>query len=146
MEKDVINMNLSAPNLLNICIDKTEHGEVCGRLYHYYKEEPTGFSNIVELMNLAERLFDGIAFPQASTKSRCFRGEKQDVYNAEIPKKVVEQAILTAHRGEKATLVTSVCFRQNSTWQGEALWMEQGEKKQFRNELELIRIIEQTLA
>ena len=61
-------INISAPNLINICVDNNEQKEISGRLYHCYQEEPVLFANVVELIREIESLFDRIAFPQASTK------------------------------------------------------------------------------
>ena len=38
-------VNISAPNLLNICIDQVCDGEMKGRFYHCYAHEPETFSN-----------------------------------------------------------------------------------------------------
>ena len=65
-------INISAPNLLNICVDQREEGKISGRLYHCYKKEPIVFCDVVELIREAEKLFDAIGFPQASTKTRSF--------------------------------------------------------------------------
>ena len=34
------------PNLINICIDSVEDGEMTGKIYHCYSEEAIAFSNI----------------------------------------------------------------------------------------------------
>ena len=34
--KNTVSMNLSSPNLVNVCIDTLENGEIRGRMYHYY--------------------------------------------------------------------------------------------------------------
>ena len=64
------NVNRSAPNLLNICIDQLQQGELQGRLYHCYQKEAIYFSTVVEMIRKSEKLFDDIAFPQASTRTR----------------------------------------------------------------------------
>lgn len=144
-QKERIALNLSAPNLLNICVDSSTGGEMEGRLYHYYKEEPVEFRSILELFRETEKLFDWIAFPQASTRSRKFTEKAEEAYNRARPEKQVEPEKLTSHRGEQATCLTCVCYRQHATWQGEMIWMETGEKREFRNEMEFLRFLESTL-
>ena len=140
-------INISAPNLLTICIDRTDDGEIGGRFYHCYDHTPVVFSSVVELMTKAERFFDEIAFPQASTMTRKFHVKETTLqtYNKRRPEKVVDQTEIIRHTGEKATFVVWVKFRQNSTWQGEAVWMEEGIKKRFANILELTSRIDKAL-
>ena len=48
----------------------------------------------------------------------------------------------TRQKGELATFVVHVMYRQNATWQGSVLWAESGEKQNFRSALELIKLID----
>lgn len=59
--KNIASMNLSSPNLVNVCIDTLENGEIRGRMYHYYGEQPARFVSILELLKQMEALFDGIS-------------------------------------------------------------------------------------
>ena len=148
MEKEnTLRMNLSAPNFISVCIDEAANGELGGRMYHYYKEEPARFGSVLELLGLAEKLYDGIAFPQASTMSRSFGKQEgeQPPYNRPRPGKLTGVRELTGQRGRLSTVLVRVDYRQNSTWQGEALWVEQGEKKSFQNELELVGLLEKSV-
>lgn len=138
--------NISAPNLVNICVDKNHHGEISGRMYHCYSEEPVRFLNIVELIREAEKLFDAIAFPQASTKTRQFTEEsRKQTAPMERPVKMMRQEDVAANAGELGTFITTVRFRQNSTWQGEFFWVEKEENRQFVNMLDFIRLIDDAL-
>jgi hypothetical protein len=133
-------VNISAPNLLNICVDEVHGGEFKGRLYHCYSVEPVIFSNIIQLLREAEKLFDEISFPQASTKPRSFV-DKDIMQNGfrQRPQRLVTQTELIKHSGEVGTFITSVRFRQNSTWQGEMYWVEQDEMMKFSNTLDFIK-------
>ena len=135
--------NISAPNLLNICVDDNVGGEVSGRLYHCYSEKPIMFSNIIELIREAEKLFDTIAFPQASTKTRSLV-EKDDKPAVQVqrPDKVFMPNEVVQYSGLLGSFVTNVRFRQNSTWQGEICWVEAGKTLQFSNTLDFIRVID----
>ena len=136
-------INISAPNLINICVDNNEQKEISGRLYHCYQEEPVLFANVVELIREIESLFDRIAFPQASTKTRSF-GENAQPNSGPVvrPEKVVPQDQVILHNGQRGTFITCVKFRQNSTWQGETYWKEKNQQMRFTNLLEFIRQVD----
>ena len=135
--------NIFVPNLLNICIDNNDAEEMSGRLYHCYSNKPAKFNNIVEMIQAAEKLFDAIAFPQASTKTRSFK-KSEDVYEKK-PEKIIDQTELLQHKGEKATFIISVRFRQRSTWQGEFFSLETMEKESFSSMVDFIKKIDQTI-
>lgn len=112
--KNTVSMNLSSPNLVNVCIDTLENGEIRGRMYHYYGEQPARFVSILELLKQMEALFDGIAFPQASTRSRSFRKQPaaEVPYNIEKrPERRTDEEQLTGQRGRLATLLIQVGYR-----------------------------------
>ena len=54
--------------------------------------------------------------------------------------------IFKEKRGEKATFVVQVQFRQNATWQGTVTWAEKNETRHFRSTLELIRLMDESLS
>ena len=138
--------NISAPNLINICVDEKNDEEISGRLYHCYSREAVRFTNIIELIREAEKLFDTIAFPQASTKTRQFADEcRQQAEPVKRPAKVMHQEDVAGYTGKLGTFITSVRFRQKSTWQGEFFWMEKEENRQFANMLDFIRLIDDAL-
>ena len=137
-------INISPPNLINICVDSTAGGEISGRAYHCYAEESIVFTSIVELINIAEKLFEDIGFPQASTKTRSFEERKEIQPAAKLEKKV-SQADIIQQRGDIATFVLYVQYRQLSTWQGELSWMEKKERYAFTNSLEFIKLVDQAV-
>lgn len=136
-------INISAPNLVNICVDGNSDGEMVGRLYHCYAKEPWRFANVVQLVSLMEMLYDGISFPQASTSTRHFmEPEKKE---KTVHEKVRPQKEIIMYRGEKGTFITYVQYRQNSAWQGDVVWMEQEIKETFFSALEFIKILNNAL-
>ena len=48
-------------------------------------------------------------------------------------------------RGECATFVVRVMYRQNTSWQGEVTWVEEQKKERFRSALELVRLLDSAL-
>lgn len=137
-------INISPPNLINVCVDERLEGEICGRIYHCYSEQAVPFTSIVELITISEKLFEDIGYPQASTKTRTFE-EKTEIQSLPKLEKKVAQQELIQQRGKMGTFLLYVQFRQRSTWQGELSWMEKEEHIKFRNSLEFIKAIDQAI-
>lgn len=137
-------INISAPNLVNICVDESFSGEISGRMYHCYQSDPVLFSNLVQLLRIMEKLFDDIQFPQSATKSRSFFNANMQIQKEKI--KLIDQKEIIQQAGKKSTFIIIVQFRQNSTWQGELYWVEQKEKQHFSSTLDLIKILDGNLA
>lgn len=139
-------INISAPNLVNVCIDNNENGDMSGRMYCCYDKEPILFSSVIDLLRKMENLFDAISFPQASTRTRMFRQNKEANARPQTKlEKVVSQEEIIKHTGRMGTFITSVRFRQNSTWQGDVFWMEEESMYQFADSLEFIRNIDRAV-
>ena len=141
-----ISVNISAPNLITICVNGMEHGEVQGEFYHYFSEKPVEFYSILDLVRAMENLFDELVFPQASTKSRSFfEKEEELMFRQGRRDKMISSEELLSHRGMAGTFVTCVKFRQRSTWQGDFVWKEKGKKVFFENALEFIGLMMKAL-
>ena len=139
-------INISAPNLVNVCIDNNENGDMRGRMDCCYDKEPILFSSVIDLLRKMENLFDAISFPQASTRTRMFRQNKEANARPQTKlEKVVSQEEIIKHTGRMGTFITSVRFRQNSTWQGDVFWMEEESMYQFADSLEFIRNIDRAV-
>lgn len=52
---------------------------------------------------------------------------------------------MIAHRGQGATFIIRVQYRQHSSWQGEVVWVDGGKKRYFESVLELVRLIDRAL-
>lgn len=139
-----VNVNISAPNLVNICIDRVEAPYYKGRLYHKYEKEPQVFGDIGQLLWMMESVFDRSGYPQSSTKNRSFR-ERQEYTSGEGASQVADIGDVLKQNGDLATFVVHVKYRQHSTWQGEVVWAEQNKKQTFRSALELLKLIDSAL-
>lgn len=141
------NVNRSAPNLLNICIDQLQQGELQGRLYHCYQKEAIYFSTVVEMIRKSEKLFDDIAFPQASTRTRSLIEQEATVSRRTPlrPERVVDPLTIMEKKGDMGTFITNVKFRQNAEWQGELFWVEKESKLFFSNTLEFLKQLDSAL-
>jgi len=131
------------PNLINICIDSVDDGEMTGKIYHCYSEEAIAFSNIIRMIETVEEFFDCLQFPQAATQTRSFH-RKESVQGQKLEKKLEEEQILQM-RGQKGTFLLNVKYRQNSSWQGFLQWVEEDEAWQFASVLEFIKILNNAL-
>ena len=139
-------VNISAPNLLNICVDGVENGEIQGRIYHYYGEEPERFESVLQLIWVMERYYDRLIFPQSSTETRSFLKERTGpAVNIMKRDKLISADTLISQTGKIGTFVTNVKFRQCTTWKGEFWWKEKAIKVFFSSTLEFIRGLDQAV-
>lgn len=92
------------PNLLSICIDSVADGEMSGEIYHCYKKEPLKFSNIIRMIETADKFFDQIKFPQSATQIRSF--EKKEPTMEAVPEKVCIPQEVLEKRGAKGHILT----------------------------------------
>lgn len=138
-----ININVSAPNLISVCVDTSDRGEFSGRLYQCYDEEPWKFENVVRLLYMMDDLYDRLSYPQAATECRTFEKKEKEI-PAPLEKRVSQEQILEPD-GRVATFLIYVQFRQNATWQGDVVWKERREKQHFHSALELIKLIDSVL-
>lgn len=136
-------LNMVTPNLVNVCIDSNEEGELIGRIYDGYHKEPCQFVNLIQLLHWMEDIYDKLDFPQASTKSRYFISPSKvalgEMENISEPEWIFEQ------RGKKASFAIWVRMRQNATWQGDIVWLETDEIFSFVSVLDLIKIMDNIL-
>ncbi len=137
-------INIFTPDLVNVCVDRSVNGEIGGRLYHRYQEEPLQFSNLVDLLRLMEQFFDAIQFPQSSTMSRSFRHPQPKA--EEMRPEAGDPETVLRQTGEVASFIVNVAFRQNSTWQGEIFWEEEQQLQHFSSTLDFIKIVDGDLA
>ena len=139
-------VNISAPNLITICVNDRKDGEIQGEFYHYYREEPVVFFGVLDLIRSMEALFDDLAFPQASTRPRSFLDQATKEFVRQKRKgKLISWEKLSDHSGGMGTFITCVKFRQRSSWQGEFFFKEQERKVFFSSTLEFIRLLNQSL-
>ena len=88
--------------------------------------------------------FDEINFPMKDMEHRRFSGSRQKSQREEKFDKTYDPSV-PGHRGEKATFIIQVLYRQNCSWQGKIVWADQNKAQYFRSELEMIRLIDSAL-
>ena len=76
-------LNISASNIVNVCIDNIDGVERSGRFYCYYSKDPIFFRSIHELFRYMERFMNELNFPQSSTELRTYEDKQQKPSNAQ---------------------------------------------------------------
>ncbi|MDE7211761.1 MAG: hypothetical protein K2O03_10005 [Lachnospiraceae bacterium] len=128
-----------------ICVDGYGNGEMQGRLYNNYYEEPIVFSNIMQLLKKMESMFDGFEYPQRTFRARNFFGvekkpEKLPDRSAQMQLKPQDEC------GTVATFYVKVIFRKNASWQGNVQWVNGGQNENFRSIFELLMLMDGVMA
>lgn len=137
-------MGYSAPNLLVLCVDSKNADDVLGRFYNRFGTEPTAFHSSFDLIMKMDEFFDKINFPQASLKTRSFLGGTQAAAGKR-PNEVQRVDDMMEHRGDLATFVVHVQYRQNATWQGKIVWTDKKKECAFRSALEMIKLMDEAI-
>ena len=140
-------INLRAPNIVSICVDSIEGREMNGRLSHRYSADPIVFLGISSLLSRMEHFFDMIRFPQASMETRTFLKKDSSARRQDDNELVQVLSVddLSSLRGEKATFIVHVQYRQNATWQGNIYWIERDVTRTFRSALEFLKLLDSTI-
>ena len=141
----VYRVNVSAPNLVSVCVDRVTNGCPCGRFYNKYKVGGARFGNVYELLKELENTCDLSNYPQSSTQERTFGIKRGTMKEKKKAEQMVNANEILEKSGELATFVIHVKYRQNSTWQGDIFWAEKQEKCNFRSALELLKLIDSAL-
>lgn len=138
------NISIFAPNMICNCIDSRQSASLQGRLYHSHSKEPFYYRDVDQMLLFMDDFFECINFPMASTQSRSFTKTKGEPARKEGVRRMQDPNI-SDHRGNTATFVVQVQYRQNSTWQGKVVWADQNKTLFFRSALELIRLIDSAI-
>ena len=133
----------SFPNMVMVCVDGVENGDIYGRYFHRYKKEETFFLNSAMLFSEVEQFYDIIGYPQAAMRTRNFiEREREKVPAKEHMTVIYDSQTLMQFRGKLATFLLGVTSRQNASWQGDVVWMEQQIRKHFCSDMELVVFVD----
>ena len=133
----------SLPNMVMVCVDGVENGDIYGRYFHRYKKEETFFLNSAMLFSEVEQFYDIIGYPQAAMRTRNFiEREREKVPAKEHMTVIYDSQTLMQFRGKLATFLVGVTSRQNASWQGDVVWMEQKIRKNFCSDMELVVFVD----
>lgn len=127
----------------NICVHKFVDDEVIGEFYHCFSDKPVEFKTALGMINSLEKVMDMIDYPQKTTKSRIFIGSGLNGVNrVKELRRIMSETDVMKNRGDKATFIVEVKYRENATWQGTVKWVEENKEQNFRSALELIKLID----
>ncbi|MDY3040830.1 MAG: hypothetical protein SOR88_12230 [Roseburia inulinivorans] len=133
----------SLPNMVMVCVDGVENGDIYGRYFHRYKKEETFFLNSAMLFSEVEQFYDIIGYPQAAMRTRNFiEREREKIPAKEHMTVIYDSQTLMQFRGKLATFLVGATSRQNASWQGDVVWMEQKIRKHFCSDMELVVFVD----
>lgn len=136
----------SLPNIVMVCVDGVENGDIYGRYFHRYKKEETFFLNSAMLFSEVEQFYDIIGYPQAAMRTRNFiEREREKVPAKEHMAVISDGQALIQLRGNLATFLVGVTSRQNASWQGDVVWMEQKIRKHFCSDMDLMVFVDEAV-
>ncbi len=122
--------------------------EICpssfkGRIYHPSTGDYSEFSCAVDLLNKLEGIYNRWDFPQHTHTIRSFHSinTKAKSNEAEVTG-IMEDREQSWKLNGKATFILKVLYRQNATWQGNIQWVEGNKTKNFRSDLEMLKLMD----
>lgn len=129
------------PYDMKTCLVKVssyDEKNIKGVLINPYYEQELYFSSLTQLLIMMDELYDTLNFPQRAMENRSFKDNvsgqpETEAFSAISPPENVPVL---------ASFKISVLFRQNASWQGNIMWLEEKYEAQFRSVLELILIID----
>ncbi len=130
-------------NLVCICINDAGDDDMKGVIWTPFEKEPLSFTGVYNMIMQMDDLYDYWDFPQRTTSYRTFgkKDKTKDYHNPNSIRKREEIRSIKSFRGDRATFLVQVKFRQHSSWQGQVLWVEKKKKLHFRSTLELMKLI-----
>lgn len=120
-----------------LCVDSYHQGVLKGRIYNPGLKEGRAIQSLSGFVLEMEQILEKIEFPKAFTTTRAFMAP---------PPKVDGPSDSTYQEGKIATFALNVLFRQNASWQGSVVWIDQKQEQSFRSVLELILLLDNALA
>lgn len=113
--------------ICRVAVDDYAERRMQGRISYAAKEQEVPFGSIMELVEQMDVLAD------------CLSNQKEEKLPLQICSSYLNQ-------GRAATFLIRLLFLENATWQGMVYWREAGRRINFRSFLELIQIMDATLA
>ena len=119
-----------------LSVDSYQQGVLQGRLFHPGLKEGQSFQSLSGFILEMEQILEKIEYPKSFTVTRTF---------ATPPQKDSKPPDSVYWEGEKATFALKILFRQNASWQGSIVWLDQKLEQSFRSVLELILLLDNAL-
>lgn len=119
-----------------IAIDEFIEGQISGLVFHMERPVPLSFSSVMDLVWIVEAISDELSWPVSLMKQRQFKK-----ILPVVRKIAADVSGGKVRRGRLATLKMRLSYRNYTSWQGVAAWVEKEETKAFRSFLELVLYI-----
>lgn len=130
-------------NIMTVKIVSYEDSLIKGILSCSQTESDIEFTGAIPLLLKMEQIMDQSNSPQRGEEPRNFGEDLRKVPFADT----AAGGRNTSERKQAvATFQINVMFRQNATWQGRLLWVDENMEASFRSVLELIRLLDSALA
>lgn len=125
---------------MTIRVTSYEDGCLKGVLSGGQLEGNRVFSSGIDLLLTIEHMMDQTNTPQRNEEPRSFPA----VFTTAKP--AADSRTEGQGKAEAmAVFQLNVMFRQNATWQGSLLWVDEGQEAHFRSVLELLRLMHSVL-
>lgn len=148
--------NLSETGVMLLCLDGFLKHDWNGRLYTRYSAGPLYFCGTLTLLKIIEQFCDQTNFPRAALEFRSFfpysdrkkiAEEREKTKADTADRRSTETAApsekeLRQNRGELATLLMRIQYRQQATLQGQLYWVEQNKRAEFCSVMEFLKLID----
>lgn len=122
--------------MVDIYVQQYDDRVLNGVIYHEaFPENGIRFNSTMELLLEINALMDKINYPEQFSVYRTF-GEAEPIKLEANREAMLEQ---------RATFHIRMLFRQNTSWQGELIWSENGKRCMFRSVMELLILIDSAL-
>ena len=119
-----------------ICVDAFNSGAVSGRMYNPIIHGTENFENLMQLLLQMDNMLDMMNFPQSFEEKRKF---------ADVGRQAASLIDTEKREGQVATFAVKILFRQNASWQGNMVWLDEKKEAQFRSALELVMMMDSAL-
>jgi len=128
-----------------LVLEENSEAQEKGTIYQFHTECAVRFSSLAEAILLMERRMEEQQLPEAPEVLRSFPhmgGENVQKGDAMPSFRIWEPASYVIQAKPRAVFYIYVFYRQNSSWQGEVIWKDNGERRYFRSVLELLNLLD----
>lgn len=137
---------ISSLPFYEICIDAKEITNISGKMYCGLLPEGVEFIGVEQLIFQMENIMNLIKFPESTTEKRLFAlnntGKRHSVSEIQKRQREMRKFNSGGKKGEIGTVVVRIQFRQNSSWQGIAQWVEGEKTFLFESEMDFVKILD----
>ena len=121
-----------------VCVDSYDRGVLAGRFFNPCCPGGQPLDSFCQFLLQMGEGFVGIQLPQSFTAVRAFS-------DPPASKGTRAPAQTPGREGALCTFAVRILFRQNASWQGSVIWLEEKREESFRSALELVLLMDSAL-